>query len=366
MKRLNNNEFIKRSNLSHENKYDYSLVEYKNNRTKVEIICPEHGVFKQIPDSHMKGFGCSKCSGNYNYSNNEFIEILKSKFGEKYKYDKVKYSSQNKKVIIVCEKHGNIEKYPQSLMNGSGCSKCESKNYKINTSEFIKRAIRVHGETYRYEKVKYINDSTPVKIICDKHGEFIQTPNIHLSGSGCIICSGRYKYNNDEFINKSIAIHGNKYDYSLVEYENAHKKVKIICKKHGIFNQKPNSHLSKKGCPSCNESKGEIKIYKFLDKLNIKYIRQKKFTGCEDKSLLPFDFYLPNHNICIEYDGEQHFTPVKNWGGEKSLQKIIKRDQLKNKFCEENNINLLRIKYVYYDQIEEILKSYLKVTIKII
>ena len=138
MRKISKYEFCNRSNIIHNNKYDYSLVDYKNNRTKVNIICKEHGIFEQIPESHMRGFGCKKCSNNHNYTNAEFIIKLYDIFKTKYSYDKTEYISQNKKVIITCDKHGDILKYPQSLLKGSGCAKCESKNYKIDNDEFIK------------------------------------------------------------------------------------------------------------------------------------------------------------------------------------------------------------------------------------
>lgn len=353
MKRIDRSEFIKRSNFIHKSKYDYSLVEYKNNRTKVKIVCDIHGIFEQIPESHMKGHGCSKCANNHNYNNSEFIEKIREIFGDKYKYNEIEYSSHVKKVKIICDTHGVISKYPQSLLKGSGCNKCESVNYKIDKDEFIRRAFEVHGKTYKYNEVEYVNDSTPIRIICDTHGIFEQSPNIHLSGHGCKYCSGRYRYSNEEFIEKSNFKHNCKYDYTRVDYKNAHTKVKIICKKHGEFSQKPNAHLIGNGCPSCKESKGELLIFKFLEENKIQYNRQKTFKGCKYKSLLFFDFYIPSMNLCIEYDGEFHYLPIF---GEKYLSETIKRDIIKNQYCLNNNIDLLRISYRDVDNISEILK----------
>lgn len=165
----------------------------------------------------MRGIVCPKCSGNHNYSNDEFISKLISIFGDKYRYDKVNYISQKKKVIIICNIHGDVEKHPHILLKGFGCSKCESKNYKINTGIFIDSAVNIHGNLFKYDYVSYLNDNTSVKIVCNIHVIFEQTPNIHLSVHGCIFCSGRYKYTTEEFIKKSILTHGMKYDYSMVE-----------------------------------------------------------------------------------------------------------------------------------------------------
>lgn len=357
MKRIDKVEFCNRSNLLHKNKYDYSLVEYKNNRTKIKIVCKEHGVFEQVPESHMRGFGCSKCSGNYNYTNEEYVSKLKFIFGDRYEYDKVDYQSQSKKVIIRCKEHGEFDKFTQVLLKGSGCSKCETKNYKIDTNIFIERATKKHGNLYDYSLIEYINDRSPVKIKCNEHGIFEQVASIHLSGHGCIKCSGRYRYTTEEFIKKAIIQHGEKYDYSLVNYISAHKKVKIICKKHGDFCQKPTAHLLGKGCSSCNESKAENLINNFLIGNNIDFIRQKTFTGCKRKSLLFFDFYLPKLNTCIEYDGEFHYLPIF---GKKLLSETQNRDNIKNEYCESNNIELVRIKYIDFNNIEKILENIVK------
>ncbi len=352
MKRIDKDEFIKRSKIHHKENYDYSFVDYKNNRTKVIIICKKHGKFEQSPESHMNGFGCSKCSNNYNLTNNEFIDKIKNIFGDKINYDKIEYKSQNHKVMIGCSKHGYSMKFPQSLLRGSGCVKCEVKNFKIDTYQFIERSNITHNFKYDYSLTEYVNDRTKVKIICKEHGIFSQTPNTHVSGSGCPICSGRYNYTNSEFIEKSIKIHSNKYDYSDTNYKNAHTKVKISCNKHGTFLQKPYLHLQGTGCPSCKESKGEIIINEYLTNKKIKFTRQKTFEGCKSKSLLYFDFYIPDFNLCIEYDGEFHYKPIF---GIKYLKETIQRDNIKNIFCMNKNIRLLRIPYSDFEKIPEIL-----------
>lgn len=150
----------------------------------------------------------------------------------------------------------------------------------------------------------------------------------------------------DQFIDDSVIIHGNKYDYSLVEYKNISIKVKIICKEHGIFEQTPSKHInSKQGCPFCNESKGENEIKMFLQNNNILFERQKTFNNCKNIKKLKFDFYLPKYNTCIEYDGEQHFNSIKYFGGDYRLKYIKINDRIKDKFCIENNIKLIRISY---------------------
>lgn len=164
------------------------------------------------------------------------------------------------------------------------------------------------------------------------------------------------KITTEEFIIKSKNSNGDKYDYSLVTYKNYSTKVKIICPTHGIFEVRPHDHINKKsGCPICNESKGEKIIRKFLTDHNINFIPQKRFKKCRDKKPLPFDFYLYEKNICIEYDGEQHFINRPTFGGPNSFLNIKRKDEIKDTFCKENNIDLIRISYC--DNIKEKLKT---------
>lgn len=296
-RRKTRDEFIKDSVKIHNKKYDYSLVEYVSNGVKVKIICPIHGIFEIRPNDHLsKKVGCNKC-------------------------------------------------------NNASISK--SNNVKKN---IIKRFNVIHNFKYDYSISEYFRTDDKIKIICPIHGEFSQTPHHHLKGVGCPKCGNVYKPTTDEFIEQSIKIHGNHYDYSKVKYKNTITKVDIICLKHGPFQVRPNDHLSKKsGCPICKLSKGEILIKQFLDENGVEYVREKTFDNCVYEKNLRFDFYLPEYNICIEYDGEQHFNSSSYFGGEVFYNKTKKRDKIKNKFCEENNVELIRIPYFKYDDICEIL-----------
>ena len=275
--------------------YDYSLVNYKNNKTKVSIICKKHGIFDQSPNSHLSGHGC-------------FI--------------------------------------------------CANKN---DISNFIKKSTEIYGDLYDYTNSIYKNINSNIKIKCKIHGEFITKPSYFLyEKNGCPYCSkNRYK-DLDFFIADANKIHNNKYKYELINNLNKLSYINIICPIHGKFIQRISSHIGgKNGCPNCNESKGELKISKFLDKNGIKFKRQFTFEKCKNKQNLPFDFYLIDYNICIEYDGEQHFNPIKYFGGPKRMQKIKLNDSIKNKFCSDYGIKIIRISYLNYDKIESYLESIL-------
>jgi len=346
VKKYTKDSFIMESNIVHNNFYDYSLVEYKNNKTKVKIICPEHGIFEVRPDNHKnKKSGCSKCANNHLYSNDEYISKCNIVHNNFYNYSLVEYKNAHDKIKIICPIHGVFEQVAYAHIKGIGCSKC-SQNYNYTNNEYIKKCNIVHNNFYDYSLTEYTNSYKKIKIICPIHGVFEQVANSHLDGVGCKKCyNEKMTYDTKKFIVLSNKKHNNKYDYSLVEYKNSNGKVKINCPEHGVFEQISSNHLRGQGCPMCNDSKGEKEIQLILDSKNIKYIKQHKFNDCKNIKTLPFDFYLPDYNMCIEFDGLQHFKPIEYFGGVATFDKIKINDKIKNDYCLEKNIKLLRIKY---------------------
>lgn len=260
-RRSTKEEFIKKSKLKHGNKYDYSLVEYKNNNTKVTIICYEHGQFIQTPMTHLKS-GCSKCAAKRRsgpkFTTKQFVDKSKNIHGNKYDYSKSEYKDSRIKTTIICNDHGEFLQSPNSHLDGQGCPKC-NKTYSYDTQTFIEKAKNVHGERYDYSKTEYKNNITKVKIICLDHGLFLQRPHQHLQGQNCPKCAVNSKLDVEEFIQRCKNIHGNRYDYSLVEYINCDTNVTIICDVHGEFNQTPYNHLNSSGCLQCTIIERAIK-----------------------------------------------------------------------------------------------------------
>ena len=360
MRKLTTEEFIKRSKSIHGDKYDYSISNYINSYSNVNIICHIHGVFEQKAGDHMNGVNCRSCvNNNIKSTKEEFIEKSKKIHGDNYDYDNIIYINCETKVNILCKKHGEFNQRPSSHLQGNGCPKCG--NNFSSKDNFIINSQKVHQNKYDYSLVDYKNNKTKVQIICSKHGIFEQRPDNHLNlKQECPKCSDeivrrKNRFSNDIFINKSVKIHGDTYDYKLVNYINTKTNVKIICKKHGIFEQTPHHHVSGQGCSSCKESKGEKIIRNFLLKNKINFIPQKSFPKCKNKNLLFFDFYIPQLNICLEFDGEQHFEPIKYFGGLKSFEELKIKDKIKNVFCKENNINLIRLNNI--KTIEIVLKK---------
>lgn len=286
-RKLTQEEAISKCQSIHEDRYDYSETIFNGNRKKMKIRCREHGSFWQLYFNHIKGHDCPRCA---------------------------------------------------STLNGNRC--------RISRDEFIKKATYTHKDRYDYSKVEYKNNGTKVDIICKIHGIFSQIPTSHIKGKGCSKCGGSHPLTQEEFINKAIEVHGDRYDYSKVEYKNYTTKVIIVCKQHGSFTQRPASHLSGKGCFKCSSSKREILISKILADNNILFIPQKTFEDCRNKKPLPFDFYIPSNNTLIEYDGELHYRPYRQArSAEEKLRKLQRNDSIKTKYCQDNNIPLIRIPY---------------------
>lgn len=408
--KISKEKFIEMSNNLYNNKYDYSKINYFNTSKKVCIICPEHGEFWKSPNNHLHGQGCQICSKHrISYTTEEFIKKAKAVHGDKYDYSKVNYVNNKTKVCINCPIHGEFWQTPINHLKGGNCPKC-SGSQKKTTEEFIKEAKNVHGDKYDYSKVEYVNNSTKVSIICPIHGEFLMTPNAHVSARhncpkcshqsykytieeitnkikekhpnidvlnteyngknnkgqfycncsnkdetkhgyfekkfadvlryGCPHCGRFFKLDKEMFIDRANKEHEGKYDYSKVEYVNYDTKVSIICPQHGEFWQTPHSHLSGVGCPLCSKENNinETLLFEFLKRnLNTEVNREQKFEWLGMKSL---DIFIPQINVAIEYQGEQHFKPIKFYGGIKTYNGTVARDIEKYKLCKENNVKL--------------------------
>ena len=348
--RFTKDEFAEKAKKVHGDKYNYSNVIYVKSNLKVIIDCKSHGHFEQCPSSHLIGAGCPKCANeNKPFTNFEFIEKSKNIHNNKYDVSLVEYKNWKSKVKIICPIHGEFEQVASNHLTGRGCQKCGNKNVNlvsVDTESFINESNKKHNCKYDYSKTNYINSTTKVKIICPEHGEFEQVPYNHLSGKGCGRCGGSKKIDLNYFIEKSNQIHNFKYDYSMSEYKLSRLKIKIRCPIHNfIFEQTPNHHMKGIGCPICSESVGEKNIRILFEKNNINFVRNKKFSKCRYKYPLMFDFYLPDNNICIEYDGKQHYEPVEYWGGEENFKEQKIKDNIKTDYCKNNNIELIRIRY---------------------
>lgn len=265
MNKLTLNDFVSKARARHGDKYDYSLVDYVNARTKVEIVCPTHGSFWQKANAH--------------------------------------------------------------ITNGHGCPKCgkESAARKISDDResFVRKAIALHGTKHDYRLVEYVNNHTKVKIDCLVHGVFEQTPNCHLLGQGCKSCAYEsrreaFRDTKELFVEKSIACHGLRYDYSLVDYINNNVPVEIICSEHGRFLQRPANHLNGCRCPDCGKTgfKPGQKARLYLVKFVKPYCTFWKIgiTGKTPKDRLTVDYSF------VKYE--------KTWAGDGRKVKVLESEIL--------------------------------------
>ena len=193
MKKLTTDEFIKRSDIKHNNKYDYSKSIYTGMHNPVTIICPEHGEFEQSPNNHAKS-GCVKCHvQNQTKSKDKFVFDANVIHKNLYDYCNSKYINTNIKVDIICKNHGVFSQTPANHLRGQGCPKCGSERTALaqthNNSIFINKAGLIHNYIYTYQKCNYIFAKTKVVITCPIHGDFEQVPDSHLKGRGCPSCA---------------------------------------------------------------------------------------------------------------------------------------------------------------------------------
>lgn len=355
-------QFIQKANTIHNNKYNYSKINYQNIKTKIEIICPKHGNFWQLPYDHLRGKGCPKCG-------RESLKKQKQNNDKKINFEILTKDIKNRDTIIEikCPNCNQIfKKTYWNFQRSKNCPLCNPKKarQRKTTEEFIKEAKEVHGNKYDYSLVDYKNNNTKVKIICPVHGVFEQIPKEHLRGRNCSKCSGGVKDTKESFVQKAKLIHGeNAYDYSLVNYINSNTKIKIKCLECGNeLVVLPNSFLQGRGCSHGRKSFGEKIIKQFLIENNINYIQEAVFVDLIgiNGGKLRFDFWLPDLNTVIEFQGKQHYEIRESWDGKSDTNLNIRQlnDQIKRDYCRNNNIKEIEIPYTDLRNIYKILTEH--------
>ncbi|HJI48865.1 MAG TPA: hypothetical protein OIL97_04875 [Oscillospiraceae bacterium] len=268
------------------------------------------------------------------------------------------YINQRTKIEVRCNLCGNVYfANPISLLMGCGCATCSGVNKK--TSEQFFDEIKSKNPNIDIIS-NYVNSKTKIKVKCKKC-DFVWevTPNSLLSGRGCPKCAGTQRKSNEQFLDEMSKKHPT--ITVIGKYKNNRTKVLCKCNKCGIeFMGIPHAMLdANNDCPNCKASTGERKIRDWLDKNNIQYVREYCFENCKDVRALPFDFYIENIKTVIEYDGVQHYKPNDFFGGNNTFEITQKHDKIKNTYCKEHNINLLRIPYYEFDNIDTILNNHL-------
>lgn len=360
----NTGNFICKAKKTHGNKFNYDLVEYVRNDSKVKILCNTcNNIFLQTPNHHLRGSGCLVCAINATRDSlDQFISKARKIHFDKYTYDLVKYVNSITKVKILCNDCNNTFLLnPNQHLLGVGCRVCANLNKKSNKEEFVKKSKKIYGDKFNYDLVEYIDCKTSVKILCnDCNNIFLRPPNDHLRNKGCFHCK---KFTTQQFVLKAKEVHGDKYSYDLSDYKRMRIKVKIFCKScNKIFEQTPDCHLRGHGCRCFTEYKGERKISLYLDKNHVEFTKQKMFSSLRYILPLKYDFYLSELNLIIEYDGEGHYQA--KFGStleqkQKNLEDCQLRDKIKDEWAKANNIPLLRIPYWDFERIEKLLDAFI-------
>ena len=247
-------EFIARARAVHGDRYDYSRAEYRGRQVPIEVICRTHGSFFPRPNNHLSaGSGCPACNPLKPTNLEVFLARAAAAHGDRYDYGRVVYQGVQKPVEILCPDHGPFWQIPLSHTQGRGCPTCGAAKCvrRKDTAWFIARAREVHGERYDYREVAYQRASTPVTIHCPEHGPFSQVAAYHLAGNGCPACAGVKPIDRDAFLVRAHAVHGDRYDYGQMDYRGWLAPVTILCREHGPFDQVPKTHAQGHGCPAC-------------------------------------------------------------------------------------------------------------------
>ena len=371
-RKLTQEEFVARVKERYGDKYDLSKAVYQGGKVKVTAGCKIHGDFEIRPNDLLMGTGCPKCGGTKKLTTEEFVRKSNVVHNNFFTYGHCEYKGSGEKVIITCPYHGDFEQKACNHLNGYNCPKCSKEgithkitpNQKINAStkkitqeEFIRRATAMYGDIYDFSKSVYVKSCDKVVVTCINHGDFEITPNHLFGGRGCPQCGGNKRMTTEDFIRKAYAVHGEKFKYDKTDYKSTHENVVITCPKHGDFEQAPSNHLAGQGCPMCNQSKLENEIMEFLNSRGIVFEPQKAF---EWMGRMRLDFYLPDYNTCIECQGTQHFDANAYYGDEK----IFERDKTKRELCENHGVRLvyfsnLGIQYPYqvFENKKELIKE---------
>ena len=368
-------DFIKESNTKHNNKFKDSFNDtiYINSSTPITFNCPDHGEMTMTPQQHLiSPTGCTKCSGKYVRTEEEFDKDLEKIFGKNIKRMDP-YISQHIPMRMWCEKekHGEFpnKKTGSDLLNGhQGCPTCQieesSEKRRWKVDEWVEKAEEIHPEKkddYSSIILETIDDTLWVHdLLCTVHQKYYcQRAGDHHRGSRCDLCksdtlSELYRSPYTELIQDCKEKHKKEnYEYDENEpedYTNGESKIPVRCPKHGIWHPSARNHVQGSKCPSCL-NKTEQKLYELLIQIYPMLKRQHKVDWCKNISYLPVDFMLEIFKIIIELDGPQHFIQVSNW---KSPEETHKGDLYKMKCANENGFSVIRLTQedVLYDKYE--------------
>ncbi len=342
----------------HGDLYDYALVEYKNTKKKVKIICKAHGEFFQSPEKHIyRKQGCPLCGKLKNqesntYSQKDIIEKFRKVHQDRYDYSLVEYKNIHSKVQLICSVHGSFWQSANSHVRGNGCPSCANENRKNTLKDFLEKLPLRVKETYDFSLVNYSNNITPVKVVCKEHGIFEIIPRSLFRGHGCKKCAcvkvaENNRSNYEDMLQKANTIHNNRFKYSPIENYKTNKDLWVIeCPVHGIFEQQVVSHLRGHGCIKCSQgsssSKDEKDLACFIEQLGYKVLKNYRPEWLNG---LEIDIYLPDKKVAIEYNGGiyHHSSKSSSIGFYKNTAKSESYHRDKYELCKQNQVDLIHV-----------------------
>lgn len=376
---LSHEIFLERVSKHKHTNLDFKNTVYRGQKNTVRVECNLHGPFDAWPSNLFQGGNCPACAASAagkkrRLELDTLIARISNKFGKKYEIDTTSIVSASSPIKLRCKTHGWFQKTIGNLESSNGCPLCSNENSSkiralnamLTSQEVIDRFQKVHNFRYDYSKIKYAGIMNSVEITCFTHGSFHQSVTSHLQGKGCPKCGAERKrqaqflsqgdlYDRLKILNGDIFIYPPNLGLEL------RSNTPIICRQHGLFCQPLRIHLSGNGCPECSQSLGAKRVSEWLTKNEIEYVTEAHIPVGKKGLPLRADFFLPEYNTYIEYNGEQHFRPISFFGmDEKTSLHVFEeqkeRDRVKENWIIENNYELVRIRY---DQNEaEVLSNY--------
>lgn len=339
------------------------IENFKTIHEKIPHYCKKHNVYWDvIPDNVLRGHGCPKCRGEkITQKNSKSFEQYRKELQEKHPNIECigEYVNGTTPVMHRCKDCGyKWSSQPIYVLDNIGCKKC-NKNLRRNEQEYIDELKQINPNIELIGH--YVNTSTYATHKCKIHNYcWDVVPSSILNGTGCPICGIKKRAVSSRKTHEEYEAELARANPDIVcidKYIDSSTKIKVKCLKcNTIWKPFPFNILRGHGCPTCNQSHGEDEIKNWLESHEIEYISQKRFDDCRDKKTLPFDFYLPDKTTAIEYDGLQHYKAINWFGGEHRLKYTIMHDEIKNKYCADHNIRLLRISYK--DDVQSKLNSF--------
>lgn len=315
--------FIEKLREKHGDRYDYSDVLYVGSQKKVKIYCNEHGVFEQLASQHLQGSDCPTCASiaahNKTRKTTEFfLEKFKARYGDRFDYSQTKFVSIRDRLLVICREHGPFEIFPYNHLSGNGGCKICSRVEKLTTASFIERARKLHGNRWDYSKTNYTIAKRDVIVTCKSHGDFEVAPHDHLKIKrgkpigGCAKCQHESQFlTQEQFISMAKEKHGDRFDYSQTVYKGRKQLVKILCEKHGPFEQTANSHMRGSGCRFCRYSVSKKEI-RWLKHMGVSEDCWQKTLTMTSGKRYRVDAYDPASNTVYEFNGDYwHGNPAK-------------------------------------------------------